>query len=545
MPALAVHQDRCEAVSRLDMSRICEIRVPHMASAGEGAALFGLLGALLPVRFVDDRRVDRAAGEIIVAAPDEPSTRGPAHPLPTLRMPASSTDADDGRSVELSVSFSDDIEVPFPFRGRVIRTRWPASCAGLSPGPGDKVLASTTRGPVWSVSTTGDTRHFESSLPWPRVGAETRFSDVFNADCFLPMLVLLQFLHVAGANDYRNAPLRASFIVDDPNLHWPRYGFIDYGDLARHAAAWNYHVAFATIPIDTWFTHQPTAALFRRNEPSLSLLVHGNNHVKEELARRYSDVARTALLQQALRRIEQLERTADLRVCRVMVPPHGACSADMLGALAQAGFEAACISTGSLLAHNPSEAWARTLGFAPAALINGCPVLPRWAMTGNARTHLILAAYLGQPMILRGHHHDLKNGLDVFGELAQFINGLGEVRWSSISGLCRLNYQWRMEGTVCRIRPFGTSIAFDPPARATAIFVEDLGGTTDSCEERPVVDVTPGKYIELMDRGERAIQIECEKVRRPAFPATREHQTPPGFILRRLLTEARDRLLMG
>src|SRR5208283_5127567 len=114
---------------------------------------------------------------------------------------------------------------------------------------------------------------------------------------FLEMLPLLQWLReiCAGASPV-GPPLRACFIFDDPNLHWPRYGFVDYRQLAAQAEKENYHVSFATIPVDAWFTHSGTAGIFREHRSRLSLLIHGNNHTKRELARPYTEPERFFLL---------------------------------------------------------------------------------------------------------------------------------------------------------------------------------------------------------------------------------------------------------
>jgi len=367
----------------------------------------------------------------------------------------------------------------------------------------------------------------------------------------MPMLVLLQFVReVTASTAYQDAPLRASFIIDDPNLHWPRYGFVDYRELITHAQKENYHVSFATIPLDTWFTHAATADIFRTNSRWLSLLIHGNDHAKQELALNYSDAARKGLLQQAIQRINRLERKTNIRVCRVMVPPHGACSDEMLAELSKCGFESACISAGSLRAHNPGKPWTKTLGFFPAEIIQDCPVLPRWGLTGNVKNSLLLAAYLGQPMILRGHHQDLKDGGAVFDEYARFINGLGNVFWSSMTDLSRLNYQWRIEGTTCRVKPLGRNIAFEFPNEATEIIIESPGAFDNCTWQAASADgfkrnIIPGEHLLLLEEMGSKILIEREAPPpSPCVKASLLKPTEAPLILRRLLTEARDRLLV-
>lgn len=535
------------------MNHVVPIFLSGAARAQTGERTLGVFEALLPIRFVSGEGAPTdTATAIRIEGPTDDEER-PGKGRKTAFTVVHGADVpNESRAVELDVKFCDDVDVPTPFRGRTVRASLSAAWKPLSMGAGDKPLATTAHGPIWSVSEEGPVKHIRSALPLPRIAEGEGFIDVFNGDCFLPTLILLEFLKRSCAMEaYHRAPLRAAFMVDDPNLHWPRYGFVDYRDVATHASRENYHVSFAMIPMDTWFTHRPTAALLRGEAQRLSLLVHGNNHAREELAKKYPDAERAALLHQAIRRIERFEGKAGLRVHRVMVPPHGACSSKMLAALPKAGFEAACISTNSLRAYNGSEAWTATAGYAPSEVIAGCPVLPRWGLTGSVRNNVLIAAYLGQALIFRGHHQDLKDGLEVFDDLARMINGLGPVRWSNLSSLCRLNYQWRMDGTVCRLRPYGRAVEFDVPPQATSLCIDDVPRRFESqipwtvtTEAGFVHDVVAGDSFELADRTGRTLLVSRPVVSRPALsPAA--PRTGPKLILRRLLAEARDRLLVG
>ena len=388
-------------------------------------------------------------------------------------------------------------------------------------------------------------KHFRSGFSLPEFSAGDALHDVLNEGRFLEMLPLVSWLReMCASTAYASPPLRACFIFDDPNLHWTRYGFVDFRMTAAHAAKENYHVAFATIPLDAWFAHEATIQVFRKNVPYLSLAVHGNNHTKQELARNYTAAARVSLLQQAIRRIEHLEARTGLSVCRVMVPPHGACSEEMLAELPGCGFEAACISHGSVCAHNQGKTWTRNVGYFPSELVHGCPVLPRWGLSGNVKNTILLAAFLGQPMVLRGHHQDLKDGIELLDNLAEFINQLGPVTWSRMTDLCRMNHQWRMEGSTCRVKPLGRKIVFRIPEPATRLVIED-GFRTDwqiSGMNGNVTMVRAGEIIALSERSRGEISI----VAAPAatVPSTNgTHRTPAPVFLRRLLTEGRDRLL--
>jgi len=152
-------------------------------------------------------------------------------------------------------------------------------------------------------------------------------------------------------------------------------------------------------------------------------------------------------------------------------------------------------------------------------------------------------------MILRGHHQDLKDGGAAFDEYARFINGLGNVFWSSMTDLSRLNYQWRIEGTTCRVKPLGRNIAFELPNEATEIIIESPGAFGNCTWQAASADgfkrkIIPGEHLFLLEEMGSKILIEREAA--PPSPCVKASLEPTGapLILRRLLTEARDRLLV-
>jgi hypothetical protein len=452
-----------------------------------------------------------------------------------LHYPTPSTTAAGIDRREAEVRFAMDIEVPWPFRGERMHLRLPTHIEPLTLQAGERALATMGHGVVWSVTDTHVGRIYRTALPLEPAAALDTVVAGADGDGVLDWLPLLHFLSSAGKDrQFERPPLRAGYIIDDPNLHWPRYGFADYQQIADDAARENYHVAFATIPLDAWFTHRRSAEIFRQHSQRLSLLVHGNDHGKQELARVPSSQAGVTLLHQALERILRLERMNGLSVCRVMVPPHGACSSDMLELLPRQGFDAACISAGSLKAHNQGQAWTRRLGLAPSEYVRGCPVLPRWAFTWRTPASLRLAAYLGKPLILRGHHQDLRDGLDVFRAAARAINGLGRVRWTALGEIARLNYRSRREGSRLHVQPLSNHVSVELPAGVTEVAIE---GSSDDWV-RSGVPPSSGSGIVTLDLRRR---VHAAAVPIAAAPSRR---TSSSLVLRRLLTEARDRLLV-
>jgi hypothetical protein len=523
----------------------------HMRSAAARLVqtdLVSILEKLLPVRFtISDERFVTGAPEIIVESWGESPERSCNSSNPSLTVPQNKASPDEGKLTDILVHFVDDPSVPFPYRGRSLRSKIAVEAKVLSLRDNEKALATTEQGPVWTVSQES-VPHFRSGFALPRLPVNGCLTEVLNGERFLETLPVLHWLReTCSERAYHGPPPRACFIFDDPNLHWRRYGFVDFRQIAVHAATLNYHVAFATIPLDSWFTHKATAEVFKQSRNRLSLIVHGNNHTWKELARNYSARARECLLAQTIQRVERIERKAGIRVCRVMVPPHGACSEDMLAALPRYGFEAACISHGSLRSHNQTSQWTRSLGYLPSELIQGCPVLPRWGLSGSPTNTILLAAFLRQPIILRGHHTDLKDGIEQLDQIAAFINGLGRVAWSSMTDLSRMNYLSRLDGNTFRAQPLGRKVSIQLPTGATHLIIESpLDCPWDSWRisgaVRIPLKVPTGERISVSRMSSRPVLIEATAPPAPCFECAAK-PTAFGAVLRRCLTEGRDRFL--
>ena len=195
-------------------------------------------------------------------------------------------------------------------------------------------------------------------------------------------------------------------------------------------------MAMAMIPLDAWLASRKAASLFRARHSQLSLLVHGNDHVRHELARAGSVAESTAVAAQALRRIESFERRTGVRVSRIMAPPHSACS--ILGARG----DAACRFCRAL--HDPRSARARVGCVARRwhradFVAGGLPNIARHHLNGS-RDDLAFRAFLGQPLVLYLHHDDLAGGLDVLADAARDVATCGAVRWMPVGDLAEMQF---------------------------------------------------------------------------------------------------------
>jgi hypothetical protein len=339
-------------------------------------------------------------------------------------------------------------------------------------------------------------------------------------------------------------------MFDDPNLHWNSYGYINYAQLVQDASRHNYHASFATVPMDGWHVHRETAALFQKNQSRLSLLIHGNNHTTKELAKTQDDYNRQALAAQALRRIERLERASGLEVSRVMAAPHGACTHDMATILLRTGFEAACISRGSIMNQNPGTAWPASVGLNPAEFLGaGLPVIPRFRLKRGCETEMILAAFLGQPVIPVGHHEDLAGGRDLLAELAGTLNSIGEVQWMNMKSIARSNFCTRREHEVLHVKMYSRKILLKVPQGVNQLCVHRPWLKDGASEELTLRTATSGPASYSPYQGEPISIGSCEEIEIHAIPAdaidprtVSLSRTPLWAIARRQICEARDRL---
>jgi hypothetical protein len=500
------------------------------------ARLFGALEEALPVRF-QGRKPGELRGGLDAVILFEELDRT----LPTDRRSfVSRRPSHSGLpgSVDLGTSQLLDARL----RGRSLVDGRAGGLEGLR-ADGAAVLASCGREALWTRA--GAIEHV--ALAPEELRSEESLRDALAPDRWLSLLPLIHFLRqVAGDLVGQDGPTRASFIIDDPNLHWPSYGHVRFPELARDAAENGYHVAFSTIPLDAWLVHPGVARLFRENRHVLSLLVHGNDHIREELNRPRSDRAALALLAQTLQRVATLERRAGVSVSRVMVAPHGLCAEQMMRAMLLTGFEGLCYSWPA-----PRSVERPLADWWPADIrVGGLPVFPRLLVT-SPRDDLVLRSFLGQPLILYAHHLDLARGLGVLGEAAAFVKQEEGVRWGPLSDVARSSFVTRHDGTSLRVRIYARKIALDVPEGVEEIIVELPSSHGEPASETvslaadcvhdsaPVNGLVAGPFsVASPGRIEISLnRVDAVDVSRIPVPRSRLHP-----VLRRAATESRDRL---
>lgn len=265
----------------------------------------------------------------------------------------------------------------------------------------------------------------------------------------LAVLVPLMALGAAFGETAWHAPWTlANVTVDDPTLDQGLLG-LDYRHIVELARAHGFHLTVATIPRELGLADPAVLELLRRERDVVGACYHGNDHDSYEFyiegVARHRFPARPLATQrrkltEAASRGTRLATSAGFALDRVMVFPHGVCSAELLPSVHDAGFLATCNGVdryplGSV--GPPSE----ETGTRPADLDwSGFPLLGRRPL--GAVGELALDLFLGKPAIGFTHRPDMEPRFTPVLEHAAAINRLGgsAVRWCGLEDLARHAY---------------------------------------------------------------------------------------------------------
>lgn len=511
--------------------------------------LFAALELAFPIRFEArgsvelndlDGALDLGDGAQAVAAA--------ATGLPSLSLPRSEP-AEGRDSVDLALS--EATEVDSRLRGARLPDRRLDGAlragGGLETSTGTTVLASGRGEAVWVRDGHQSTALLSPRELEPGEALRERLRDG-RAAALLP---LVHFLHELTAPvAWQSPPARACFLFDDPNLHWPSYGFVRLAELGRHAREHGYHASLATVPLDGWLGHPAALRALRESQGALSLAVHGNDHYGAELEAIDSEQRALGLAAQALRRTRAFGRRHEIPVEPVMVPPHEECSRAMMRALRRCGFEAITMTRPFPWLAPPPRSWLTRppeagplAGWGPSDRAEGLAIFLRHPFVDRSPAELALRAFLGQPLVLYGHQADLRDGLGVLAEAAADVNRLGPTRWGSLGEIAAGSFETRRQGSTLEVRPASRRAVVELPNDVGQLLVSPREDGTGPTPTRLLIDgqahpledpipIGPGTRVEL----ELGYDDELD----PAAVPTPPRQ--PLALPRRLLSEGRDRL---
>jgi hypothetical protein len=372
---------------------------------------------------------------------------------------------------------------------------------------------------------------------------------------FMETLPFLAFARsVIGDRGWTSPGLFANVMVDDPNLLLPHFGFVDYREAARIAATRSFHLTLAFIPIDFWKTSPEVARLFHEHPHLLSLVMHGNDHRKRELAQRVSPEEADWTVRQALQRMQLHQSITGLPCPTVMTFPHGAGSRLWIRALRDAGYTAAIASHSYPFTEDPGGAGAPPdYEMLPAELsLYGFPIVNRFKLE-EPKEALLFAAWLGKPLILYTHHTFMRDGWDRLIDIVDFVNRQASPTWSDIDTITRANYRARRHESTLEIQAFSNDLRIDLPADIRSVVVTKDGRDIPSDDELLLVHGDEAPFLDRTSTRLRAAlapepgsAVATMHLRFHPSTADRRvdgwRRTRLSSHLRRTLTEARDRL---
>ena len=452
-----------------------------------------------------------------------------------------------GLHANAGVSFSSHPILHPAFRNARIRLGNATEAAELNAADGDTTLASDDSLRLWLVRSNDKAVLHTVAVGPPELRGDELLWLYLQPQNWLALLPLLHFIRGVTADvDWSPMPQHACFIFDDPNLHSRRYGYLDFFDLAREASRRNYHVAFATVPLDSSYAAPKAVELFHNCPRRLSLLIHGNDHVRNELARDYTEGEAQRIVAQALTRIASLERRTGLKVSRVIAAPHGGCSESMMAQMLRLALEGACVSAGPTVRCNPSKNWPLGFGLSPVCFMaGGFPVIRRFHLRYGLLP-LRFAAFLGQPILSYGHHQDCAEGLGQLAETADIVNAWAKTTWSDLGSILCDHCRTKTEGDLLHVQMGARQARVTVPEGIFQVAVHAYGATGADCK----LTAASAAQIQTwaLDVPNRVAPSTVLTLRisscRPLDPAIVER---PGYRVwppvRRALAIGRDRLM--
>lgn len=218
----------------------------------------------------------------------------------------------------------------------------------------------------------------------------------------------------------------ACLIIDDPLLR-PRYGCLDYENLLEEMKIHNFFTEIAFIPWNYRRSEAKAVQLFADNSLYYAICVHGCNHAGNEFGGvNYEELG--ALSSTALWRMEQHKRLTGLPYDPVIVFPQGRFSSVAMRVLKEQGYLAAFNST--LRATDGEEPPAGEYRRPATTIYHGFPLFLR--RYPKDRSHFIQDIASGRPIIIVEHHGAFRNGYKAITDLVDWVNGLGDIRWTSL-----------------------------------------------------------------------------------------------------------------
>ena len=233
----------------------------------------------------------------------------------------------------------------------------------------------------------------------------------------------------------------ACLVIDDPLLK-PRYGCLDYKKLLEVMKEHNFFTEIAFIPWNYKRSDAKTVKLFTENPDYFGICVHGCNHTYNEFGgSSYQELS--ALSATALWRMEQHKRLTGLPYDPVMVFPQGLFSSVAMHALKEQGF---CAAFNSGLRPTDGHDLPVSEYQLPATSIYAdLPLFLR--RYPKDKSCFVEDMAMGRPIIVVEHTKAFLNGYKAITDVVDWINGLGNIKWTSLLSITEYYFDQKVNVT--------------------------------------------------------------------------------------------------
>ena len=269
---------------------------------------------------------------------------------------------------------------------------------------------------------------------------------------------------IGGQGESRE--ILACLILDDPLLR-PHYGFLDYARLHGEMQLHGFFTEIAFIPWNYRRSNPDTARLLSANGDYFALCIHGCNHMGNEFGgTAYNELF--ALSTTALWRMEQHAKLTGLPFDSVMVFPQGRFSAEAMNALRDSGYLAAFNST--LEATDRRSVPAVEYRHAATMLYGDFPLFLRRYPTDRSGFQEDVAC--GRPILVVAHQDAFRDGYKSMTDFVDWANGLGNVKWTSLSTIVERYLGTKAQGSAPSVAPSRLPLRLAAKAAARRLLSE-------------------------------------------------------------------------
>jgi hypothetical protein len=248
------------------------------------------------------------------------------------------------------------------------------------------------------------------------------------------------FLRHCAVAFWQTSARMANVVIDDPDLR-PCYGFLNMKTLARCVDELGCAVSIGFIPWNYNQTSPAVVELFRARWPSLSLCVHGCDHVRDEFSAAEVSTSRQ-LLALSLERMRRLSEVTGLAYDRVMVFPRGEFSGCAMQALRESPLVAG-VNTELIDSRTGRGVRVEELLRPAITAYSGFPLFLR-RPANEPIANFALDLLLGKPCLVGMHHDYFRHGPEKFVSEVNSLNALEQnLTWTNLESIVSQTYAVR------------------------------------------------------------------------------------------------------